>query len=194
MKHHYPTYRLLFVFLALLILVTIRPRAQGISYRAQSLYIYKFTRYVSWPATNQGDTLVIGVFGRSPIEDELRLMASLKRAAGNRPISIKMIEGLGGLSYHLSEPAAQPLHILYVPSSKSRQITAILNFLAERPILLVAERGGLARRGACINFMVTEEDILRFEYNQSRLTNLQLGIAQDLLLSLIHISEPTRPY
>lgn len=180
MRKRYLTYRPLLIALGLLILGISQVKAQGISYRAQSLYIYKFTRYVQWPAEAAGDTLVIGIFGTSPIEDELRLMASLKRAAGNRPISIRPIEGLGGLSYHLQKPA-QPLHILYVPASKSRQLTAILDFMANRPILVVAERGGLARRGACVNFMVTEDDILRFEYNENKLAELKLNVAQELL-------------
>ncbi len=180
MKHCYATYRPFLLCMIFLLLGLQQLMGQGISYRAQSLYIYKFTRYVSWPSESQGDTLVIGVFGSSPIEDELKLMASLKRAAGNRPISIKPIEGLGGLSYHLQAPA-QPLHILYVPSSKSRQLTAILQFLDQRPVLVVAERGGLARRGACVNFMVTEDDILRFEYNQSKLGELQLRVGEELL-------------
>lgn len=180
MRKQYLTYRSLFFALCFLILGISQVKAQGISYRAQSLYIYKFTRYVQWPEAAQGDTLVIGIFGSSPIEDELRLMASLKRAAGNRPISIRTIEGLGGLSYYLQEPA-QPLHILYVPASKSRQMTALLDFMANRPVLVVAERGGLARRGACVNFMVTEDDILRFEYNQTKLGELKLSVAQELL-------------
>lgn len=180
MRKHYLTYRSLLIALCFLLAGISQMKAQGISYRAQSLYIYKFTRYVQWPEGVEGDTLVIGVFGNSPIEDELRLMASLKRAAGNRPIKIRQIEGLGGLSYMFQEPA-QALHILYVPSSKSRQLTAILQFMAERPVLVVAERGGLARRGACVNFMVTEDDILRFEYNQTKLGQLRLAVAEELL-------------
>jgi len=54
--------------------------AQELDYRAQSLYIYKFTKFISWPEEKAEGDFVIGVFGNSPIFDELKLMASLKKA------------------------------------------------------------------------------------------------------------------
>lgn len=185
MKNRKPTYRLRWQKLLLGCLLFLLGggslAAQGISYRAQSLYLYKFTRYVTWPQpVMEKDTLFIGVYGRSPIESELRLMASLKRAAGNRPIAIRPIGGPSELQAML-ESKSFALQILYVTSSKSRQLSSILDALGEKPVLVVAERGGLARKGASINFMVTEDDILRFEYNPNRLSRLELNVQPDLL-------------
>jgi hypothetical protein len=117
MKYRKPTYRLRWQKLLLGCLLFLLGggslAAQGISYRAQSLYLYKFTRYVTWPQpVMEKDTLSIGVYGRSPIESELRLMASLKRAAGNRPIAIRPVGGLSELQAML-ESKTFGLQILY---------------------------------------------------------------------------------
>ncbi len=148
-------------------------QAQSISYRAQSLYLYKFTRYVKWPETAfQQDSLMIGVFGNSPIIEELRVMAALKKAAGNRKIIIKQ----------LSRPEeARGMHIVYITSSRSRQLIDIIEQVEGSPTLVVAERGGLARKGASINFMVAENDTVRFEYNQTELEAHKLQVSSDLL-------------
>jgi hypothetical protein len=185
MKYRKPTYRLRWQKLLLGCLLFLLGggslAAQGISYRAQSLYLYKFTRYVTWPQpVMEKDTLFIGVYGRSPNVTELRLIGAVKRAAGNRPIAIRPVGGLSELQAML-ESKTFGLQILYVASSKSRQLSGILEALGEKPVLVVAERGGLARKGASINFMVTEDDILRFEYNPNRLSRLELNVQPDLL-------------
>ena len=59
-------------------------KAQELDYRAQSLFIYKFTRYVYWPAERTEGSFRIGVMGDSPIVEELEIMASLKKAGNDQ--------------------------------------------------------------------------------------------------------------
>ena len=73
------------------------------------------------------------------------------------------------------------LHVLYLASSKSRDLRSILERLEGKPTLVVAERGGLAKKGACINFITLDNDSLRFEINTDTMKAHQLVMAEELL-------------
>ena len=148
-------------------------RAQDPEYRAQSLYLYKFSKYIFWPEDKITDKFRIGVFGNSPILKELELMASLKKAAGDLDFEIAEVD-----------PETDNLtnfHIIYIASSKSRQINELNDLAANNPVLLVAEREGMASRGATISFIVLENGILKFEIDMDMLEQQNLEISDELL-------------
>ncbi|MEM6766708.1 MAG: YfiR family protein [Bacteroidota bacterium] len=145
-------------------------QAQRINYKSQSLLIYKFSLYVSWPEDAIGDTLYIGVYGNSPILSELKLMSSIKKAGGGRPISVIPINSAADM---------RKVHILYLASSRSRELRSLVQQMKDQSVLIVAERGGLARKGACINFILMEDDTLRYEYNIQELENRRLEMSEE---------------
>jgi hypothetical protein len=160
------------LILGFLILLAFAGRTQDLDYRAQSLYIYKFTKFIYWPEDRTEGDFNIGVFGNSPILDELNLMASLKKAAEDQPITVREITADEDLSDY---------HIVYVPASKSRQIRTLAEKIGDQPVLIVAEREGMASRGATISFFVTDVDILKFEVNVRRLEQQKMTISDDLV-------------
>lgn len=147
-------------------------KAQDVDYRAQSLYIYKFSRYIYWPEETLTGEFKIGVYGNSEIIDELKLMASLKKGPEEMNITITEVSEEDDLS---------AFHIVYVPSSKSRQIRELAEKVADSPTLLVAEREGLATKGASISFLVTDSMVLKFEVNMKKLDEHELEISDELL-------------
>ncbi|MCB2220424.1 MAG: YfiR family protein [Bacteroidetes bacterium] len=146
--------------------------AQDVDYRAQSLYIYKFSKYVFWPEETLQGEFKIGVYGNSPILEELQLMASLKKGANDLSIRVTEIT---------EEDDLTDYHIIYIPSSKSRQIRDLTEKVGTSPVLLVAEREGLATKGATINFLITENMVLKFEVNMSKMADQNLKISPELL-------------
>ncbi|QHT70057.1 YfiR family protein [Rhodocytophaga rosea] len=146
--------------------------AQDIDYKTQSLFIYKFTKYITWPQALSRNDFVIGVYGNSPISEELQVMASLKKAGEGQRIVIKRINSVDEI---------ENLHILYVASSKSRELRSILDKIGKKPTLVVAERDGLAKKGASINFLIMENNTLKFEVNRSELQSRGLSISDELL-------------
>ena len=156
----------------LLILTMTGIRAQELDYRAQSLYIYKFTKFIYWPEDKTTGDFRIGVFGNSPILEELRLMASLKKAANDQNI---VVEEIG------TEEDLSKFNIIYVPSSKSRQLRALADQVGNQPVLIVAEREGMAARGATISFLIDNYEILKFEVNLARLKEQKLTISDELV-------------
>jgi hypothetical protein len=145
---------------------------QDIDYKAQSLFIYKFTKYITWPQAYTRNDFVIGVYGNSPIYNELEVMASLKKAAEGQRIVIKKINSVDEIDN---------MHILYVASSKSRELKSILEKTGKKPTLVVTERDGLAKKGASINFLTTENNTLKFEVNRAELQSRSLSISEELL-------------
>lgn len=160
------------LMLGFLVLLAFAGRSQDLDYRAQSLYIYKFTKFIYWPEDRTEGEFNIGVFGNSPILEELKLMASLKKAAEDQPITVQEIT---------PDDDVSNFHIIYVPASKSRQIRSLEEKVGNQPVLIVAEREGMAGRGATISFFVTDLDILKFEVNVQRLEKQQMTISEDLI-------------
>jgi hypothetical protein len=147
-------------------------RAQELDYRAQSLFIYKFTKFIYWPEERSTGDFTIGVFGSSPILEELRLMASIKKAGNDQNIVVREIK---------PDEALSDYHIVYVPSSKSRQLRDLADQVGNEPVLIVAEREGMASRGATISFLIDNYEILKFEVNTGRLADQKLDISDELI-------------
>lgn len=162
----------LFLIGILFILGMVNGSAQELDYRAQSLYIYKFTKFITWPEEKASGDFIIGVFGNSPIIEELKLMASIKKAGKDQNIIVKEVS---------AEDDMMQYNIIYVASSKSRQIRTLSEQIGDAPVLIVAEREGMAYKGATISFMITDYQILKFEVDVGKLENQQMTISEDLI-------------
>ena len=160
------------LLVAFLLVGGVNAIGQNVNYKSQSLYLYKFTKHITWPVQANSGDFIIAVYGNSPIVPELEIMASIKKAANGRKIRIKRINSVNEIG---------DAHIVYLTSSKSRELRNLVEQLGDSPVLVVGERGGLARKGASINFLVMENDNLRFEVNKAELKNRSLVISDDLL-------------
>lgn len=147
-------------------------KGQELDYRAQSLYLYKFTKFIYWPKEKSSGDFVIGVYGNSPILEELKLMASIKKAGNDQNIVVREVGDEEDLSGY---------HIIYVPSAKSRQLHALADQVGNKPVLIVAEREGMATKGATISFLIDNYEILKFEVNTGRLEEQKMTISEELI-------------
>lgn len=145
--------------------------AQDVDYKAYSLFVYNFMKYIEWPEPQSKGDFVVGVLGDSPIEKELKTLAGSKKLKG-RNIVIKKFktpeEGAG-------------CHLLYVCSSKSSLMKTVKEQLKNKPVLVVGEREGLAKKGAALSFVTLEDDGLKFDINKSEIEQHQLKISSALI-------------
>ena len=121
-------------------------------YQIKAAFLYKFARYVEWPArtfASPTDTLVISVLGKDPFQDTLDRVAKGKTVRG-RPIRI-------GRARDLNE--VESAHILFVSESKRRQLGSILERIGRRPLLTVSDTKSFARDGGIIGFGTRDERI-----------------------------------
>lgn len=146
-------------------------KAQETDYKAYTLFIYNFVKYIEWPDTYHKGEFVIGVLGESAIYNELKTLAATKKVNGKSIIIRK---------YSVSD-SVSGCHLVFVSSSKSSSVKSLNERTKNQPVLIVAEREGLARKGAAINFVTLEDEILRFEVNKKAIEGHQLKIQNELL-------------
>lgn len=153
----------LFVFL------TTFQTAQAQKDRYQSLFIYNFTKYVKWPDNNTSDKFVIGVVGNASITQELLDMAA-KRIVNGSNIVVQQFKSASEIT---------DCHILYVSEKESGNMQQILNVTANKSVLIVSDKPGLASKGAVINF-IEKDGKIKFELNQANADQRRLKISGSL--------------
>jgi hypothetical protein len=158
-------------FLMLFIGKTEQAFSQDVDYKSYTLFLYNFMKYIEWP-DKSGD-FVIGVVGDSKVTTELMFLAE-KKKVGARNIVVKTISTADDVLL---------CNMIYVPSAKTSMLKPIMEKIKGKPILVVGEREGLARKGAGISFMVDDDDVLKFDINKSVLDSQSLKIA-NLLMQL----------
>lgn len=137
--------------------------------RAQSMFIYNFSRLIEWPASYKSGEFVIGVLGNSTVFDELQTFTASKKV-GTQDISV----------VRYREPAEiTNCHILFVSFGKSNKMEEILSSLGNKSTLVIGEKSGLIDDGAAINFVI-EQDKLKFELKVDNAKSNGLKISSSL--------------
>lgn len=140
------------------------------NYKAYTLFMYNIAKNVEWPE-NGNQVFTIGVLGNSPIINDLEELAKNKKIH-NKRIVIKQLN-----DYAMTKGC----DILYITSSKSSSLKLIGLTFDELPILIITEREGLVKKGACISFFADDQDKLSFEINALELQNRKLKASSSLL-------------
>jgi hypothetical protein len=154
----------------LLFLTTHCSAQQATDYKVHANIIYRFTKYVEWPANKQAGDFVIGIVGDSPLYEELSSLTANK-SVGDQRIMIKKFAA-GAAAYNCS--------ILFITQDESRNLKRITALTADQPVLLITEENGLAKKGSCINFIIVD-DRLKLEINKNNVLSRNLNIASELL-------------
>lgn len=164
------------VGIILLLLIGIAPnllKAQTLNYKLASLYIYNFTQYIDWPKNDNSSTFVIGVYGTTPITDELR-KATAGKHVGGRPISITVIKNLA---------EATECSILFISPSEQLNIKKISDQFKGKHILLICDKESMIRKGASISIYLDEDDDYKtkFDLNKEYIESNGLFVSKALL-------------
>ncbi len=107
--------------------------------KAQTMFIYNFSRLIEWPPNSRSGNFVIGVFGATEITMELELYTKGKKV-GTRDIVIQRYKTLEEIS---------DCHILFVPFERTKRMPEILNQLNGKSTLIITEKTGGLERGCC---------------------------------------------
>jgi hypothetical protein len=146
-------------------------KAQDVDYKAYTLFVYNFMKYVEWPEAQSKGDFVVGVLGDSPINKELSVLAASKKLKG-RNIVIRKYD---------SPEQALDCHLLYVSAGKSSAVKNLNAQAKDKPILVVGEREGLAKKGASLSFVTLDDDELKFDINKKEIEQHQLKISSSLV-------------
>lgn len=160
-------YAFLIAFFCLSAFSTVR--AQQVDYKYHTVFMYNFTKYIKWPESSIGNEFVIGVLGKSDITEHLEKMAASKSVNGKN-IVVKTFK---------STEEVEACQMLFVPESKSNQLSALRQKLAKQPTLIISEKSGLAKQGSMINFVIND-DRWQFELNQAAADLHMLKVSSEL--------------
>jgi hypothetical protein len=161
----------LFVMILSNIFFTQKASAQEKDYKAYSIYVYNFIKYIEWPQASKSGEFVIAVIGDSPILKELRTLAASKKANG-QTILVRNIVSVNEIGN---------AQILYISSGKSSLIKEVVEKTKNSPTLVIAEREGLVKKGAGINFVTLDDETLKFELNKKAIQEHNLQVSQTLI-------------
>lgn len=161
------------VVLVAMFFTSLSIHAQTLNYKMASMYVYNFTKYIDWPATDRSTDFVIGVYGSTPLTAELNKSVAGKHV-GYRIITVQVFKTMNEVV---------GCQILFVPLSESGNIKKISDLIKGKPILLVCEKEGLCKKGAGISIYLDEDDDYKtkFEMNKSSIELNGLTISQTLL-------------
>lgn len=151
-------------------------QAQAADYRFHSVFIYNFTKYIQWPASQQSGDFVIAVVGNSPITSELEKMAANK-TVGTQKIVIKHLKSISEATH---------CHILFVPSDHPSNFETIQQKLKGKHTLVITEKTGMAQKGSGINF-VWQDNKWKFELNEQATQNAGLKVSKELSKLAVHV-------
>ncbi|HLC82735.1 MAG TPA: YfiR family protein [Bacteroidia bacterium] len=155
-KSHIAFFIRTFILCVLCFCNSIRGHAQEKNYKAYSVYVYNFIKYIEWPEESKKGDFVIAIIGNSPISAELKTLAATKKAGG-QTIVIKQFATVAEVDN---------CQILYISAGKSGVLKEAIEKTKNMSALMIAEREGLAKKGAGINFVTLEDETLKFEVNK----------------------------
>jgi hypothetical protein len=139
-------------------------------YTIQATIIYRFTKYIDWPANKKSGDFIIGIIGDSPLYDDLKSFIANKTVGNQRIVVTKITDSK---NYN-------NCHMLFISEEESGNLKAIAQLTSGAPVLLITEYNGLGHKGSCFNF-ITVNDRLKLEINKSNVDQRNLHIASELL-------------
>jgi YfiR/HmsC-like len=121
--------------------------------KAQSLFIYNFSRMIEWPASYRTGEFIIGVLGTADVATELEIYTKGKKVGTQ---SIQIIR-------YKTPAEIQQCHILFIPFARTKQLPEVISTLGSKSTLIIAEKSGALAQGASINFILMD-DKMKYEF------------------------------
>ena len=133
-------------------------------YKENAVYVYNFIKYTDWPEGKEN--IVIGVVGYTPFAPEFKRLL-LKKKNSNVNITLKYIK----------PTEVHTVNVVLVSTGSSDRLREIQTITNDLPILIITEKGGLNRQGACISLFIDEDDDFKTRYQLSLRNCRSRGLA-----------------
>jgi len=124
---------------------------QTFNQKENAVYIYNFIKNTEFPVKKA--TIIIGVFGTTGVEAELKTLLSNKSA--NYIIKKITIENV------------KAVDVIIVAKSSTKNLKAINTATAKLPILIITEQEDQNYAGSCISLFMDEDDDFKTKYQLS---------------------------
>ncbi|HLK14394.1 MAG TPA: YfiR family protein [Fimbriimonadaceae bacterium] len=146
--------------------------AQMTEAKVKAAFLYNFAKYVEWPSSafeSPSSPIVIGTIGIDSLGEALEAVVEGKTAGGRRVV----------VHHFRWSDDISKCQELFVPASEIGSCNR-LDGLRGKPVLVVGEYPGFAKRHGVINFTL-EGNRIKFEINESNASHDGLTISSKLL-------------
>ncbi len=184
-----PALRRLFavILLAELALLAKPIEAQQPAYSADEVkaaFLYRFGTYVEWPVVKAaGDPITIAVLGAPSVA---RLLADYVpgRNIQGRAVKVRPIARIEDV---------RDAELLFIGREHSAMLSALVDALGQRPVLVVADSPEGLRHGAMVNFQLVDQRV-RFEISLRNAKAAGLVLSSRLLSAAIRVETSSCSY
>ena len=139
----------------------------------KAMYICNFTKEIEWPASERNGDFVICIVNQNDLLNQVRTFTNGKMV-GTSPISVVGVKSIDEIS---------KCHILFLPfaDSKADKLSTVIAKVGDSSsTLILSDRPGALKNGACINFFLVE-DKLKYEINQKAIDGRKLHLSTNLI-------------
>jgi hypothetical protein len=152
-------------------------------YKVKTAFLFNFAKFIEWPASSfaaPDSPFAICVLGQDPFGSILTDTLQGKMI-GTRPLAVRRLK---------DKSEGRSCQIVFVSSSESAHLAAIVETLRGGNVLLVGESTGFATSGGTIEFTL-EDDRVRFAINTDAADRSGLKFSSKLLAlaQLVHDQE-----
>jgi hypothetical protein len=142
--------------------------AQPSIHYSYAVFVQSFARYSSWPVSPSGFKVV--VVGNTKAYDEIVKSVAGKVIAGSAATVVKNDN---------DDASIEDASIIYIADGASNQLSQLLKVTDGKPVMIIAEREGLHKKGAAMSFIVINSK-LKFDINMKELDKRNLKISAQL--------------
>ena len=123
--------------------------AQNEEYTIKTVYIEKFTRFITWPdsilTSNTDKPLVFSIYGDTPISEIASAIFSTHTIKGKK-VEFRQLNNLDDVGSS---------HILFIGEIDEKELEKLLVTLSGKPILTIGDTKNYEKKGVMINFIIT---------------------------------------
>ena len=174
----------IFIFITSILLMSYTPvtnqdEANAQQYAFKAAFLFNFIEYIDWKNDTESGTFNFAVLGKSPITDQMQIIARDQRAK-NKKINVKEYQKLDEIGF---------CYILFISEAFPIPVEEVVAKFQNKPVLIVTEkREGQVKNGPYINFFV-ESGKLKFEINLNTVNKAGIKISSQLLQHAIIVDE-----
>ena len=136
----------------------------------KGMFIYNFTRYIDWSATDAKPDFQIAVIGASGITEQLNVIASRKKV-NNRNIIVRTLSPTDDF---------EGVQIVFIAKHNNLKSRELINYIKSKGILIITEESDIIHNGAHIN-LTTFDGKVKFEVNEENIRKDGIKISKELL-------------
>jgi hypothetical protein len=162
--------RILILIPVFMILTLFGQEVLAQDYKYHPIFIYNFSKYIEWPASQGSEEFIITVVGEAEAYHQMLAILEKKGNINNQKLLVKQSNTVD---------MVEKSNIVFITKTVSITSQQIESF-NKQGTLLITEHENMAASGSHINFVITDESKIGFELNSTSAKSSGLKVSSAL--------------